>query len=117
MSIRIIDKTTNQKLGVKQALKREWLLVGVGILYITQQSWTITVGFDHFNAIINENWREARGFMAPSTLGGFVSKIVWWTPFIWFGLEVISTVSNPERESIQDRSSSSLTIIKEKNVA
>lgn len=117
MSIQAIDKSSNEKLTFKQAMIRDWLLVVVGILYVTLQSWSVINGFDYFNAIINEDWTKIGGFISGPTLGGIMSSLVWWSPPIWFGLEVISTAANPDKESVQDRSSSSLTVKKIKNIA
>lgn len=112
MSIQAVDKSSNEKLTFKQAMKRDWLPLVVGILYVTQQSWSVFNGFDYFNAIINEDWSKIGGFISEPTLRGLTSSLVWWSPPIWFGFEVISTATNPNKESIQDRSSSSLTVNK-----
>jgi len=112
MSIQATDKSSHNRLTFSQAMKRDWFLVLVGIVYVVQQSWSIINRFDYFHAVINEDWAKIGGFMSGPSLGGITLSLVWWSPFIWLGLEVISTAANPDRESIQDRSSSSITIKK-----
>jgi uncharacterized RDD family membrane protein YckC len=103
MSIRVVDKTTYDKITFTQALKRDWLLVAIGSIYVVQRIVFLIVAMNY----------DGRGLLATSSFGYWLATAIHSAPFLWFVLEVVSTAANPEKESVQDRSTSSLTVIKE----
>ena len=109
VNIKVINNGLETELNFRQLVKRDSIVLIVGLIYIFYQSYYLVVAWDFYAPMLNGHPELMPGFLVPSKFYQTLQTIVSWTPIAWLFLELISSLGNPNRLAIPDRLSNTIT--------
>lgn len=100
----------NEKITIKQALKRDGVLMLPAFAYLAWHLPYIDKLYNIYEATVTGNYQKLGGFIVQSDISIILSNILGWSGLVWILLEFISILANKENTTMQDRLSETKTL-------